>query len=53
MCSDMARIGMGLIGAGFVGPHHIDAVRRLGYVDIVAGQPIRRTTDSIYGVPLT
>ncbi len=27
---------MGLIGAGFVGPHHIDAVRRLGYVDIVA-----------------
>jgi predicted dehydrogenase len=32
----MKRIGMGLIGAGFVGPHHIDAVRRLGYVDIVA-----------------
>jgi len=26
---------MGLVGAGFVGPHHIDAVRRLGYVDIV------------------
>jgi predicted dehydrogenase len=32
----MKRIGMGLVGAGFVGPHHIDAVRRLGYVDIVA-----------------
>ena len=32
----MARIGMGLVGAGFVGPHHIDAVRRLGFVDIVA-----------------
>ena len=32
----MNRIGMGLVGAGFVGPHHIDAVRRLGYVDIVA-----------------
>jgi predicted dehydrogenase len=30
------RIGMGLIGAGFVGPHHLDAVRRLGYVDVVA-----------------
>jgi predicted dehydrogenase len=30
------RIGMGLVGAGFVGPHHVDAVRRLGYVDIVA-----------------
>jgi predicted dehydrogenase len=27
---------MGLVGAGFVGPHHIDAVRRLGYVDVVA-----------------
>lgn len=32
----MTRIGMGLVGAGFVGPHHIDAVRRLGFVDIVA-----------------
>jgi predicted dehydrogenase len=30
------RIGMGLVGAGFVGPHHVDAVRRLGFVDIVA-----------------
>ena len=32
----MKRIGMGIVGAGFVGPHHIDAVRRLGYVDVVA-----------------
>ncbi|HEY7446387.1 MAG TPA: Gfo/Idh/MocA family oxidoreductase [Vicinamibacterales bacterium] len=30
------RIGMGLVGPGFVGVHHIDAVRRLGFVDIVA-----------------
>ncbi|MGH9347455.1 MAG: Gfo/Idh/MocA family protein [Vicinamibacterales bacterium] len=30
------RIGMGIVGAGFVGPHHVDAVRRLGFVDIVA-----------------
>src|SRR5262245_46161079 len=30
------RVGMGLVGAGFVGPHHVDAVRRLGYVDVVA-----------------
>jgi predicted dehydrogenase len=30
------RIGMGIVGAGFVGPHHIDAVRRLGYVDVLA-----------------
>jgi predicted dehydrogenase len=27
---------MGLIGPGFVAAHHIDAVRRLGYVDVVA-----------------
>lgn len=32
----MKRLGMGIVGVGFVGPHHIDAVRRLGYVDIVA-----------------
>jgi predicted dehydrogenase len=30
------KIGMGLVGAGFVGPHHIDAVRRLGNVEVVA-----------------
>ena len=30
------RIGMGLVGPGFVGAHHVDAVRRLGYVDVVA-----------------
>ena len=27
---------MGLVGPGFVGVHHIDAVRRLGFVDVVA-----------------
>ena len=32
----MNRIGMGLVGPGFVGAHHIDAVRRLGFVDVVA-----------------
>ena len=32
----MKKIGMGLIGPGFVAAHHIDAVRRLGDVDIVA-----------------
>src|SRR5947208_5937150 len=32
----MTRIGMGLVGPGFVGVHHIDAVRRLGFVDVVA-----------------
>ncbi|WP_433967106.1 Gfo/Idh/MocA family protein [Tunturiibacter gelidiferens] len=32
----MKTIGMGLVGPGFVGAHHIDSVRRLGYVDVVA-----------------
>src|SRR5437773_7685285 len=32
----MTRIGMGLVGPGFVGAHHIDAVRRLGFVDVIA-----------------
>jgi predicted dehydrogenase len=27
---------MGIVGAGFVGPHHVDAVRRLGFVEVVA-----------------
>jgi predicted dehydrogenase len=34
--SQQKRLGMGIVGAGFVGPHHVDAVRRLGFVDIVA-----------------
>src|SRR5882672_3493018 len=32
----MKRIRCGLVGVGFVGPHHIDAMRRLGFVDVVA-----------------
>jgi len=32
----MKRIGMGLIGPGFVAVHHVDAVRRLGDVEVVA-----------------
>jgi predicted dehydrogenase len=32
----MKRIGMGLVGPGFVAAHHLDAVRRLGDVDIIA-----------------
>lgn len=32
----MRRIKAALIGAGFVGPAHVEAVRRLGYVDVVA-----------------
>src|SRR5262245_22094053 len=32
----MKRIRMGLVGPGLLGMHHVDAVRRLGFVDVVA-----------------
>ncbi|HEX8725294.1 MAG TPA: Gfo/Idh/MocA family oxidoreductase [Gemmatimonadaceae bacterium] len=32
----MKKLGMGLVGPGFVAAHHIDAVRRLGDVEVVA-----------------
>ncbi|PTR35374.1 putative dehydrogenase [Luteibacter sp. OK325] len=31
----MKKLGMGLVGPGFIAAHHLDAVRRLGSVDIV------------------
>jgi predicted dehydrogenase len=51
----MRRIGMGLVGPGFVGVHHIDAVRRLGFVDVVAvvassEASARRKADAL-GIP--
>src|SRR5207342_1260777 len=51
----VTRIGMGLVGPGFVGAHHIDAVRRLGFVDVVAvaassDASARRKADAL-GVP--
>ena len=32
----MKSIGVGVIGAGFIGPVHIEALRRLGYVQVAA-----------------
>ena len=32
----MKPIRYGIVGVGFVGPHHVEAVRRLGFVEIVA-----------------
>ncbi len=51
----MKRLGMGLVGAGFIGPHHLEAVRRLGFVDVVAiadstEEGARRKADAL-GVP--
>ena len=32
----MSTLGMGLVGPGFVAAHHLDAVRRLGDVEVIA-----------------
>ena len=32
----MDKVRVGIIGTGFMGPVHLDALRRLGYVDVVA-----------------
>jgi predicted dehydrogenase len=36
MQGNVKKLGMGLVGPGFVAAHHIDAVRRLGDVEIIA-----------------
>lgn len=49
------RLGMGLVGPGFVGMHHLDAVRRLGFVDIVAiadtNEAAARSNADALGIP--
>ncbi len=32
----MPNIKAGIIGTGFIGPAHVEAVRRLGFVEVVA-----------------
>lgn len=43
----MDLIRVGLVGAGFVGPEHVEAVRRLGYVQVLAlaGSDARRARE--------
>jgi hypothetical protein len=36
--NERKKIGKGLVGPGFIAPHHIDAVRRLGNVEVVASR---------------
>ena len=31
----MKKIKVGIIGTGFIGPTHIEAIRRLGFVEVV------------------
>jgi predicted dehydrogenase len=49
------RLGVAVIGTGFVGPFHVDAIRRAGYADVLAvvGSDPKRTADraAALGVP--
>lgn len=51
----MNMIRVGLIGAGFVGPAHVEALRRLGYVEVLAlaGSNARRAREKAdeMGIP--
>ena len=38
------RVRVGVIGAGFIGPAHIESIRRLGFVDVVALSTSREET---------
>ena len=40
----MDKIRVGFVGAGFVGPVHIESVRRLGYPEIAAIAEINQET---------
>lgn len=31
----MGKIKVGVIGTGFIGPTHIEAIRRIGFVEVV------------------
>lgn len=30
----MKTVGVGIVGFGFIGPHHLDAIRRLGFTEV-------------------
>ena len=51
----MNTIRVGLVGAGFVGPAHVEALRRLGYVEVLAlaGSDARRAREKAdqMGIP--
>src|SRR6187402_3116696 len=55
MKSISGRLGMGLVGPGFVGAHHVDAVRRLGFVDVIgvaaSSQESARSKADALGIP--
>ncbi|WP_175638375.1 Gfo/Idh/MocA family protein [Metabacillus schmidteae] len=52
----MKKIKVGIIGTGFIGPTHIEAIRRLGFVEVVAlaetSQEQAETKAAELGIPL-
>ena len=44
MSQRSSTIGVGVVGTGFVAPHHIDAIRRLGGAEVVglAGSSLKK-----------
>lgn len=36
----MKKIRVGVIGLGFIGKQHVEALRRLPYIEIVAGSDV-------------
>ena len=51
----MRKIRKGIIGFGFIGPHHLDAMRRTGMVDVVAISALpesgAREQAELHGIP--
>lgn len=51
----MTKIKTGIIGTGFIGPAHVEALRRLGYVDVVAvaerGQELAEAKAAVLSIP--
>ena len=51
----MTKIKAGIIGTGFIGPAHVEALRRLGYVEVVAvaerGQELAEAKAAALSIP--
>ena len=51
----MEKIKVGIIGTGFIGPTHIEAIRRLGFVDVVGlaetSQAVAENKAAELGIP--
>lgn len=53
----MRKIKVGVIGTGFIGPAHIEAMRRLGFIDIVAladiNEDVARHKAEMLNIPIS